>query len=58
MYDKNWAKVDVNAVPHMVTTPPGPQSQEMHARAANYMKGLSSQVRLFPVVFESGKGAR
>jgi len=28
----------------------------MHARAAEYMKGYSSQVRLFPVVFASGKG--
>jgi 4-aminobutyrate aminotransferase-like enzyme len=28
----------------------------MHARAAKYMKGYSSQVRLFPVVFEKGKG--
>jgi 4-aminobutyrate aminotransferase-like enzyme len=56
MYDKNWAKVDVNAVPHLVTPPPGPKSQEVHARAAKYMKGYSSQVRLFPVAFESGKG--
>ena len=56
MYDKNWAKVDINAVPHLVTSPPGPKSQEVHARAAKYMKGYSSQVRLFPVAFESGKG--
>jgi 4-aminobutyrate aminotransferase-like enzyme len=56
MYDKDWAKIDVNTVPHMVTTPPGPQSQEVHARAAKYMKGLSSQVQLFPVAFASGKG--
>jgi 4-aminobutyrate aminotransferase-like enzyme len=56
MYDMNWAKVDVNAVPHLVTPPPGPRSQEVHARAARYMKGYSSQVRLFPVAFESGKG--
>ncbi|OIO91331.1 MAG: hypothetical protein AUK03_11395 [Anaerolineae bacterium CG2_30_64_16] len=40
----------------MVTPPPGPKSQQMHARAAEYMKGYSSQVRLFPVVFASGKG--
>ena len=56
MYDKNWAKVDVKTIPHLVTPPPGPQSQEMHTRAARYMKGYSSQVRLFPVVFKSGKG--
>ena len=56
MYDKNWANVDVNSVPRIVVPPPGPKSQEMHARAARYMKGYSSQVRLFPVVFESGHG--
>jgi 4-aminobutyrate aminotransferase-like enzyme len=56
MYDKNWATVDVNAVPHLVTPPPGPKSQEVHSRAAKYMKGYSSQVRLFPVAFASGKG--
>ncbi len=51
-----WAKVDVNAVPRMVTEAPGPQSKAMHERAARYMKGYSSQVRLFPVVFKSGHG--
>jgi 4-aminobutyrate aminotransferase-like enzyme len=56
MYDRNWAKVDVNSVPRLVTTPPGPRSQAMHTRAAKYMKGYSSQVRLFPVVFETGHG--
>lgn len=56
MYDKNWAKVDVNRVPHMVVPAPGPQSKAMHDRAAKYMKGYSSQVRLFPVTFESGHG--
>ncbi|MCX6030865.1 MAG: aspartate aminotransferase family protein [Chloroflexi bacterium] len=56
MYDKNWATVDINTVPHLTTPPPGPKSQEVHTRAAKYMKGYSSQVRLFPVAFESGKG--
>jgi 4-aminobutyrate aminotransferase-like enzyme len=56
MYDRNWAKVDVNSVPRLVTTPPGPRSQEIHDRAAKLMKGYSSQVRLFPVVFDSGHG--
>ncbi|MHB0859457.1 MAG: aspartate aminotransferase family protein [Anaerolineae bacterium] len=55
-YDRNWAKVDVNEVPHLVTETPGPCSRAMHGRAEKYMKGYSSQVRLFPVVFESGKG--
>jgi 4-aminobutyrate aminotransferase-like enzyme len=56
MYNKDWAKVDVNSVPNMVMAAPGPKSKEMHGRAAKFMKGYSSQVRLFPVVFESGHG--
>ena len=56
MYDKDWARVDITKVPHLAIEPPGPKSQEVHARAAKYMKGYSSQVRLFPVAFESGKG--
>ena len=56
MIDRNWAKVDLAAVPHIVVPPPGPRSQEMHTRAARYMKGYSSQVRLFPVSFEKGHG--
>jgi 4-aminobutyrate aminotransferase-like enzyme len=54
--DKNWAKVDVNSVPRMVAPAPGPQSKEMHGRASRFMKGYSSQVRLFPVVFDHGHG--
>jgi len=56
MYDKNWAKEDVSALPAIKTELPGPKSREYHARASKYMKGYSSQVKLFPVVFESGKG--
>jgi 4-aminobutyrate aminotransferase-like enzyme len=56
MYDRDWAKVDISAVPNIPVPPPGPKSNEMHARAARYMKGYSSQVRLFPVAFASGKG--
>jgi 4-aminobutyrate aminotransferase-like enzyme len=56
-YAKDWAAIDVNAYPKLVTdTLPGPKSQEMHGRAAQIMKGYSGQVQLFPVVFESGKG--
>ena len=55
--DKNyWAHVDLTQVPSIKTVVPGPKSQEMHGRAAKYMKGYSSQVRLFPVAFESGYG--
>jgi 4-aminobutyrate aminotransferase-like enzyme len=56
MADTDWAKVDIDTLPHIVVTPPGPRSQEYHARASHYMKGYSSQVRLFPVVFERGHG--
>lgn len=55
-YDKNWAKVDINEIPKMVVPAPGPKSKEIHSRAEKYMKGYSSQVKLFPVAFESGHG--
>jgi 4-aminobutyrate aminotransferase-like enzyme len=56
MYNKNWAKVDIRTLPAVKTELPGPKSREYHGRAAKYMKGYSSQVKLFPVVFQSGKG--
>ncbi len=40
----------------MKTALPGPKSKELHARCTKYFKGLSEQVKLFPVAFESGKG--
>jgi len=49
-------KVDLKKYPKIVVTPPGPKSKEMHARCTKYFKGLSGQVKLFPVVFESGRG--
>lgn len=51
-----WAHVEPGSVPKIVVTPPGPKSVEVHARASRYMKGYSSQVRLFPVVLKSGHG--
>ncbi|HSR34702.1 MAG TPA: aspartate aminotransferase family protein [Anaerolineae bacterium] len=56
MYDKNWAAVEAESLPRIVVSPPGPRSQELHRRASEYMKGYSSQVRLFPVAFEKGHG--
>ena len=56
MYDRNWARVDAKDLPSIKTELPGPKSKEYHGRAAKYMKGYSSQVALFPVVFDSGKG--
>jgi 4-aminobutyrate aminotransferase-like enzyme len=44
-------------IPDIRVTPPGPESRKWHARAAEHMKGYSSQVKQFPVVFERGQGA-
>jgi 4-aminobutyrate aminotransferase-like enzyme len=52
----DWAKTDLDRFPNIKTTPPGPQSQHWHDRCTNYFKGLSGQVKLFPVTFESGEG--
>ena len=43
-------------IPSIKVIPPGPKSREWHERASAYMKGYSSQVKLFPVVFERGEG--
>lgn len=56
MTQKYWSDVDVKSIPEMRIPAPGPLSNEYHARAGKYMKGYSSQVRLFPVVFEKGHG--
>ena len=51
-----WGKVDLSTVPELRVPPPGPASQALHARCTRYFKGLSEQVKLFPVAFESGEG--
>ena len=51
-----WAHVDLSEVPEIKVTPPGPESRAWHDRCSTYFKGLSSQVKLFPVTFESGYG--
>ena len=53
---KDWWKESALNVPCLITETPGPKSKVMHANTARYMKGLSSQVKLFPVCFEEGKG--
>ena len=53
---KNWASVDPSSVPFIQTELPGPKSREVHERCSTYMKGYSSQVKLFPVAFDSGFG--
>ena len=53
----DWAKVDLKKYPRIVTSEvPGPKSQALHDRAVKLMKGLSGQVKLFPVAFEKGYG--
>jgi len=54
--NKDWWKKNAENVPSLVTETPGPKSKAMHGNAAKYMKGLSSQVKLFPVCFEEGYG--
>ncbi len=53
---KDWWKKSAGNIPEIRTELPGPKSQEMHSNTARYMKGLSSQVKLFPVCFEEGCG--
>lgn len=51
-----WAHVDLDRIPHIAVKPPGPASRHWHNRCTRYFKGLSGQVKLFPVVFDSGYG--
>ncbi len=48
--------LEMGKVPNIKIIPPGPESKKWHSRAAVHMKSYSSQVKQFPVVFESGKG--
>jgi len=52
----DWAKVDLSCCPKIQVPPPGPKSDEYHRRCTRHFKGLSGQVKLFPVAFESGEG--
>ena len=54
---RNWAHLDPTTVPHTLTeTFPGPNLLALNTRGMPYMVGYSSQVTLFPVVFEKGHG--
>lgn len=55
-YNKQKYQLDLSDWPKIITTPPGPKSRAMHKKAEQVMKGLSSQVRLFPVAFSEGRG--
>jgi 4-aminobutyrate aminotransferase-like enzyme len=55
-YDRNWCRADLHQVPRVLVTPPGPASRRLHDSASRFYKGLSGQVKLFPVCFTSGHG--
>lgn len=55
-YCSEWARIDPEQTPCVKVDPPGPRSRELHGRCTRFFKGLSGQVKLFPVAFESGKG--
>ncbi len=51
-----WANIEPDSVPEIVSAIPGPASEDLNRRGTAHMIGYSSQVRLFPVAFESGHG--
>ncbi len=56
-YDPSKYAVDLDEIPDIHTdTLPGPRSVALHDRASEHIRGLSGQVRLFPVAFERGEG--
>lgn len=55
-WKSQWARLDLDETPSVKVTPPGPQSEQWHARCTRHFKGLSGQVKLFPVAFERGYG--
>ncbi len=56
-YNPSAYQLDLQRYPRLVSDSlPGPKSQALHARAAKFYRGLSGQVRLFPVAFERGSG--
>ena len=57
VYDPTPYAVDLTQYPKIITSAvPGPESKALHARAAAHIRGLSGQVKLFPVAFEKGFG--
>ncbi len=55
-YDPDWCRADLSRIPHIVAGPPGPESKRIHGKATGIYRGLSGQVRLFPVCWSGGKG--
>jgi len=55
-YSRDWCRVDLLKVPHIRGSVPGPRSRRMHAATSAIYKGLSGQVKLFPVCWREGFG--
>ncbi|NLF18248.1 MAG: aspartate aminotransferase family protein [Lentisphaerae bacterium] len=55
-YSPKPYQIDLTQWPRIVAPPPGPKSKALHARCCKHFKGLSGQVKLFPVAFEEGSG--
>lgn len=56
-YDPSKYAVNFEECPKIVSeTVPGVESKKIHDRCCKHFKGLSGQVKLFPVSFESGHG--
>jgi len=52
-----WANPHPDAVPRMVASSPGPQSQAWNARMERHTAGsVTAMVKLHPVAYESGQG--
>ena len=55
-YDPTPYQVNLAEWPSMITEAPGPKSKALHERCTKHFKGLSGQVKLFPVAFDSAHG--
>ena len=56
IYNPKPYQIDLTRWPSVTVPPPGPKSKALQARCCRYFKGLSGQVKLFPVAFEEGHG--
>lgn len=56
IYNPAPYQLDLSQWPHIACPPPGPKSKALHERCCTHFKGLSGQVKLFPVAFEEGSG--
>jgi 4-aminobutyrate aminotransferase/4-aminobutyrate aminotransferase/(S)-3-amino-2-methylpropionate transaminase len=54
--NRDWWRESAVNIPHIVSEPPGPESKRMHSATMKHMRGLSAQVKLFPVCFREGHG--